>query len=372
MPFWNRLEQRFKQRYIGLLERLLGRVPMSPDAVELATLQRILVIRQHDQLGDFLLATPVLRALREQLPNAYIAVVTREYFAELAAINPHIDDVLIFYKDSRKWRPASMRRFWRQLRQPWDLAIVLNTVSHSFTSDLLAHLSRARFVLGSADRPFPGSSRNFFYNLIAPLAPEAKHQSHRNLDIVRYLGIDTSDASECIAVPEPVRRQAEAALLRLGRNPEQPLLAIHPGAGKIPNRWPVAQFAALAQQLAAQQPLQFAVFGGRAEQELVDELITQSNLPLLRVPPCTLTELAGFFACCDLVVCNDTGVMHVAAATGTPLAAIFGPTDPAQWKPLGEHYIAVRGHDHTTASVAVEEVVRAVEKLMAGVIESQE
>lgn len=363
MHFWNRIEQFFKKRYAKGLERFFGRAPLGPEDVDFATIHRILIIRQHDMLGDFLLATPVLRAVRETFPHAHIGVVAREYFADIARHIRFVDEVLLFYKNGYHWTPRALGAFWRRLGSGWDLAVVLNTVSHSLSSDLIAHFSRARFVLGSEIKPLPGASRNFFYNLIAPYAPEEKHQTHRNLDIVRYLGIDTTDVAETMHLAEADLAMATAGLRAQGV-PPGPAIGMHLGAGKPDNRWPVARFVALGRELVQEFGVQLLVFRGPGEDALIEHFAAAADFAFVRIAPCDLIRLAALFACCDAVVCNDTGVMHLAAATGTPLVAVFGPTDPALWKPPGEKFIAIRGADARTASVGAAEVKRALQALL--------
>jgi len=90
--------------------------------------------------------------------------------------------------------------------------VVLNTVSHSFTNDLLANFSGARYILGSEQLIFPGCTRNFFYNLTAPYSPVEKHQSERNLDIVRHIGVETDDLSEVMHLFNMERQAAQKKL----------------------------------------------------------------------------------------------------------------------------------------------------------------
>lgn len=337
------------------LERIFGREMLAPQAVDLSTIKRILIIRQHDMLGDFILATPVLRALREKFPQAHIGVVVRKYYADVVSPHPFVDEALIFYEHGTEWTPWRLLGFWKQLRSGWDLTIVLNTVSHSLTSDLVAHFSGARYVLGSAQRIFPGCSRNFFYNLIAPYDSQDKHQSERNLDIVRCLGVDTNDVSEVMQVLPAERDAARGKLESSGLQSGRLVIGMHVGAGKIQNRWPATRFAELAQRLYDNFDAQIVLFWGTREADIARQFLEQARFEAIKVSPGNLRELAACFTNCDLLICNDTGVMHIGAAAGVPLLAIFGQTDPKEWKPIGGSSIALRGEGGEIEKVSVDQ-----------------
>lgn len=393
MPnLWYRFEQIFKRNALRWLEKLLAREPLSPAQINLAEIKRVLVIRQHDMLGDFILATPVLPALRAALPQAHIGVLVRGYFAEVVAQHAEVDEVLLFHEHGTQWTFARAWRFWQQLRSGWDLTIVLNTVSHSLTSDLLAYFSKARYILGSEHRVWEGCSRNFFYHLLAPYSAEEKHQSERNLDIVRYLGIASQGAAEVMHLTQEERARAfiklkenglassraptvaqaslpadkKPVLLTPGSLPAKLVIGMHVGAGKIPNRWPIEKFAELAQRLREEHEAEMVLFWGKNESELAEKFCAQVHFAPIKIAPTSLREMAACFTHCAAMICNDTGVMHVCAAVDVPLVAIFGPTPPELWKPVGEKFIAVRGKDETTANVSVEEVRLALERLLRG------
>lgn len=365
MHWWNRFEQFFKRRGLALLEKWLAVEALAPSRVELAAIRRILVIRQHDYLGDFLLATPVLRALREHFPQAHLGALVRRYTAEVARHNQYLDEVLVFEEHGWNWTPARFWRLWRQLRQGWDLAIVLTTVSHSLTSDVMARLSRARYCLGSEERVFPGCSRNFFYHLSAPSAGEQRHQTDRNLDIVRMLGIDTADHSEVMTLTPADRAFAADFLAQHEISPTDRVVALHLGAGKRDNRWPPENFAALANALHREYRVRVLAAWGPQETELGAAFLRQLSFSPTVVTNVALRQLAALLAAADGYVCNDTGVMHAGAAVGVPLVAIFGPTDPTFWKPKGEKFIALRGHSGECANVGPEQVLQALLRLVS-------
>lgn len=353
-----------KDILIRTLESMIHRSVLTPEEVDFSAVRSVLVIRQHDMLGDFLLATPVFRALRNRFPGARIGVLVRDYFADTVAGNPFVDEILVLQKGSRRWNPRQMMTLLKQLRNRWDLTVVLNTVSHSLSSDLLAELSGARLLLGSAHRVFPGASRNFFYHLLAPYSTTTVHQTERNLDIVRYIGAQTGDLTECLYVQDAERRDALEILRERGMREETLRIAFHVGAGKMANRWPVARFAQLAQLLHDRLGAQIVLFWGPNETALADEFCRLITVAPVKVYPAGLRHLAASFTHCSLLVCNDTGVMHVCAAVGVPLVAVFGPTPPGEWKPIGDSFVAVRSSSCTVDDVDVDAVYAQVTLLL--------
>ncbi len=357
------IDRYLKPSVLRMLERLFSKAPVSPHEPHHSEIKRILVIRQHDQLGDFLLATPVIRALREHYPDAKIGLLVRDYFADVASLVPGIDEILVFRANLFHWTFKRFTTLWNQLRRRWDMAVVLNTVSHSLTSDVLAYLSGARYIVGSEAHVFSGCSRNFFYNVVAPLHGPPRHQTDRNLDIVRILGVDTHNLSEEIRIPENERIPA---LERMSKaiSPPRPLIGMHIGAGKKLNRWPVRNFASLAEQLREKFGAGIVLFWGPAEGELYREFCSSVSFSPMSVEPSPLLQLAACFSQCDAMVCNDTGVMHLAAAVGVPLVAIFGPTDPAEWMPIGKNCVSIRGEKGITGNVNPGNVLHAFQNLL--------
>ena len=368
MNFWNYIEQAFKRSGLRLFEKWLDRGIVAPNFINLYEIRRILVIRQHDQLGDFLLSTPVFRALRQFFPQARIAVVARTYTAELAQNHADLNDVLVVPEKLLWWTPARTWRLFRGLWRGWDLAIVLNTVSHSLTSDLLAYFSGARYILGSEHRVFPGCKRNFFYNLTARYFAQAKPQSERNLDIVRHLGITTEDNSEVMTLTAAEKTFASNLGREHGIAENAVVIAMHPGAGKIHNRWPVEKFAELANLLHRQFNVRILLTWGPHENALGINLCRQLAFDPIVVHGLSLRQLAAILAPSRVFICNDTGVMHLAAAVGTPLVAIFGPTDPLEWKPTGQKFIALRGENNSCENVSVQQILQAAQALLGNAL----
>lgn len=365
MTFWTAIEQFFKRKTMGILELAFKRKRLQPAQVDWKSIRKILVIRQHDQLGDFLLSTPVLRALREGFPQAQIDLLVRSYQEPVARNNRYLNEILVFQEVGYHWRLKSLWSFLRKLRSGYDLVIVLNTVSHSNTSDFLAWLTGAPYVLGPSHLRFPGTNRNFFYNLEAPYREDGKHQSAKNLEIVSYLNISTTNLREEMTLLPEEQGWARRYLKKLKFTFDRPIVGIHPGAGKIKNRWSLENFAKVAEIFNKRHGAQIAVFYGSNERSLAEALSKKIRIPVTIISDLTLREFAAVVSQIDLFLGNDTGTTHVTAAAGTPLVAVFGPTDPREWKPWGPEFIAIRGKNGTCESVSPEEVVRAGESLLA-------
>ncbi|HPG38464.1 MAG TPA: glycosyltransferase family 9 protein [bacterium] len=361
---WHSIEQFFKQKLVRFLESALGKRELTPTDIDHNSIKKILIIRQHDQLGDFILSTPAFRALRAKYPDAQITIVARHYTTAVVLNNRYINKVITFYEHGRDWNLQRLRTLLSELRAGYDLTVVLNTVSHSLTSDLLAWLSGARYILGSEHLRFSGTRRNFFYHLTAPYYEGECNQSERNVDIVRYIGADTDDLSEHITLTQAEYEWATGQLHELGWDGRQKILAIHPGAGKLGNRWPVHYFVQAANILTAKHNLLAALAWGPAEADLGKELCAGLSCPYIIINNKDIRKLAALLAHSGLFLCNDTGVLHVAAAVGAPLVAVFGPTNPAEWKPVGEQFAAVRGSTHNCSDVQPEQVIARAEKLL--------
>ena len=341
---WYPIEKRFKTRVLKwLASHPLGERRAPPGAVDPDRIDRILIIRQHDQFGDFLLTTPAIRALRARFPHAHLTLVVRAYLYPLAQGNPDVDQVLVFHESGFRWRSGDIRSFVDLMRGSIDLAVVFNTVSHSFSSDLIAWLSGAPVVMGPATPTFDHLDHNPFYSVNVPVDPEPRHQIQRNLDVVRYVGADTADLSYGYAMTEDERTGGREVVETLGGGPTAaggPVVAVHFGTGDVRKRYPTGQLARVCDELAARLSARILVIPAPGDEPSLRALHDAASAPLRSVPPMSLRRVAGVLHAADLLVCNDTGVLHLAAAVGTPTLSFHATSDPAWWKPPGERHRA--------------------------------
>jgi heptosyltransferase-2 len=323
------------------LARALRRERLTPAALTALRPARIVVVRQHNQMGDMVCATPVLRAIAETWPGARVALVTSPANAGVVRHNPHLERVLVFERPLRR-----LPVFVRELRR-WDadLAIVLSSVSFSLTSALIGLACGARHVIGADSRPFGWEFSEHCFSLQMPAGPAVTtHAIEHGLEPLRSVGITTTDAST-VVVPSPEERARAAQVAReLGLRAGYWVL--HPGAGKRQNVWPAERFAALARRAAA-EGRQVLVLHGPADREALGVFDIGSDMPGMAAgirvaPACDVGVVAALLEGADRVLCNDTGIMHVAGALRVPTLALFGPTDPALWKPPATEVVALR------------------------------
>jgi ADP-heptose:LPS heptosyltransferase len=336
--------RRFKRQASSWLARLARRRRLTPAQLLALRPACILIVRQHNQMGDMVCATPALRAIRETWPEAETALVTAPVNHGVVADNPHLDRVVTF--DQRVWRrPGRLFGFLREIRdlRP-ELAFVLSSVSFSVTSAWIAAASGARYIVGSDSRPFGWDVSRHAFSLEMPSTPELdRHAVAHSLAPLQAVGVTTDDLFPVLQ-PAPAQLDQADAILR-DLNLASGFWALHPGAGKRQNIWPAAGFADVARR-ARQAGHQVLILHGPADREPLAEVVRLLGAdlgPQLRVaPPCPVGVGAALLQRADRFVCNDTGVMHMAGALRVPTVALFGPTDPKFWQPPAPEVVVVR------------------------------
>lgn len=326
---------------------LLTRLPEPP--------RRVVIVRAK-RIGDFLCATPAIRALRGALPHAEITLVAMPFVEDLAARSPHLDRFVAFpgfpgmaeqFFDARK----AAALFARMQAEHFDLAIQMHgsgVFSNPFTLMLGARFT-AGFVRegdgpGRLDAAFP--------------IPEGMHEVRRLLALTTFLGAPAR--GEAMEMPLWPEDHAAGEALLAGADP--PLIGLHPGAREDVKRWTLDGFAVVGRQLRRQCGGTVVLTGGPDERASAVAL-ARSIGPSCRslVGETTMGSLGAVIARLDVLVTNDSGPAHVAYALGTPTVCLFGSTDPAMWGPLdaerhrvlrfGADFIGGRNHCLTPADV---------------------
>lgn len=298
-----------------------------------------IVVVQTAFLGDVVLTTPLLRELRRARPDARLAVVTTAAGRRLLAGTAGIDELLIFDK---RWRPAGLASFVRLVgalrRGRFDVAIA---AQRSHRTGQLLWCSRARLRIG-----FEGAPGAWSYHRLVPWRAD-DHAVRRYLDLATPLGGEpaTADPWPRLAV-DPVADRDIAHRLEAGGLEGVPWICVAPGSARFTKRWQPEGFAEVIRRLAA-RGLSSVLVGTAAEGALCRRIAASSGArPMVLAGVTDVAGLVALAARARVALANDNGAGHVAAAVGTPVVTIFGPTSPAAgYAPLGAPARAVERAD---------------------------
>ena len=366
----NRRRDRYLKRFLeASLRPFLRRRRASMDEIRAAAPRRILLVRQHNQMGDMLCAVPAFRAIREHFPGARTMLITAPVNHGVMEGNPYLDEILLFDKVRVRKSFSAIREFWRSLRGfDADLAIVLNSVSFSGTSAAIARLSGARHLIGGDSVPFGWSFSRWLYDVEMPAEPFVTgHAIDHQLEPLVAIGIRTEDRSTLVLPSEEAMEEARVFLNSLG---QAPWAALHPGAGKLENRWPADRFAAVARFLRAQGVGVYLIEGpADAVATAETQAASAEALPVLR--NVRLNVVAAALKLSQFALVNDTGVMHVAGAVGVPALALFGPTPSTSWKPPSEAVTAIQSESAGMEDIPLERVLREIRTMLPSVAEGR-
>jgi ADP-heptose:LPS heptosyltransferase len=281
------------------------------------------------QLGDMLVATPALRALRALYPSARLTLIGLPWARELAHRFAWIDDFLPFpghpHLPERSCEPSLLEAFFAQARRRrFDLALQLHG-SGERTNAIVAQLG-AQAVGGF----YPGGTRcpdpQGFVTW-----PERGSETERLVRLPVHLGAPPPALDLELPLTPGDRLELAALWRSLGGRPQR-YVCIHPGARWASRRWPAARFAAIAARLA-QRGYAPVLTGGTGDTDALQAFRAAGGEALDATVRTSLGSLAALIAGARLLVCNDTGVSHVAAATRTPSVVISSGADVARWRP---------------------------------------
>ena len=332
------------------------------------TYDRILVLKLR-YIGDVLLSTPVLTRLRESFPKAHLTVLVNAGTEGVLRGHPAIDEVLLVERGN--W--AGDVRLVRELRRRrFDLAVDLTDGDRSA---ILARLSGAPVRVGyNSEKRWRGR----LYTETVQADRFVMHAVPYHLQATEALGLLGPPPAPTLALAPEAKEAAARLLKHAGIDTVHPLVCVHPGARWWFKSWPPERFAALADRIQRETSAQVVFLGGRGERDIVDRIAMVMRSPHRRLVGHTnLQELAAVLEKAALMVSNDNGAMHMAAALHVPVIGLFGPSDPVVWGPWGEghrtfyknvdcracfHPDCFRGEENCMRQISVDEVWDAVKE----------
>ena len=293
---------------------------------------RILVIRRR-YLGDIVLLGSVFRSLRQHWPQAHLTVLVESAYTGVPAMNPDVDEILQM--------PHGLPEWWQLVRtlRRERFTLVLDFDNRRKTA-LITRLSGAACRVALHHGPKVCWPRSYTRHEIV----EDDFLVDRHITDFYHRMLRAVDVP---LVPEPFSLTPRAADLDFVRRlpelaslpPDRPRLLVHPGSRSTYRVWPAGAFAEVCDRLQTEGAASVMLVAGPAEQAIVNAIRQRMRTPVvclqhsLEVP-----QLAALFAGVDLLLCHDSGPMHLAAAVGTPVVALYGSQNLANWRPLGAHH----------------------------------
>jgi lipopolysaccharide heptosyltransferase I len=326
---------------------------------------RILIVRM-SALGDIVHALPVLSALRRVHPSAAIDWLADRKYAGVLGLVDGLRRVII-------GRPGLLRAVGELRAGRYDVAIDLQGL---LKSAAMARASGAARVIGFESRALREGAARWFYSESATV-PDGAHIIRKNLSVLRRLGVTEPPRVE-FPFRVPASSVAENVAAEAAARGSRRFALINPGAAWPNKRWPPDRFGAIARHLRDRHQMPSFVLWGPGEATLAERVVAASGSAAVRAPETTLGDLLALVSRAALMISGDTGPVHLAAARGTPIVGLYGPTWPERngpWDPQDEvvsraatcecHHKrqCQRGEARMCISeIAVDEVVAAIDR----------
>ncbi|MDO8535489.1 MAG: lipopolysaccharide heptosyltransferase II [Candidatus Omnitrophota bacterium] len=340
--------------------------------------KRIIIVRM-DRIGDVVLSTPALKAVRDAYPDGHIAVLVRPYARDVVDGNPNIDEVITYDKLGKEKSVIGKIRFICSLKnKKFDIAIIFHpkNSSHILT-----------FLAGIPERLGYGKKSRIFLTKKIPHTKQygLRHEIDYVLELLRYVGIEASSKDLCMPVNSASDGKIEKLFKENGISQSDIVITIHPAASCRSRRWALERFAKAADTIAEKYGARIVIISGPGDDKLMgDKVATMIKSKALNLAGKTsVSDIASILRRSRLLISNDSGPVHISCAVGTPVISIFGRKDrglsPARWGPVGKRDIAIHkdaGCDICLAHnckrgfkcldmISVEDVLSAADKILS-------
>jgi len=330
------------------------------------SVKSILIVKQHNQLGDMLCTFPLLASVRKSFPYSNIRLIASKdnYRVLNSTSEKYIDELLIYDKSN----PLKLSKFLINLKnRKYDISIIPSTFSFSKTSHIIGYLSGAKFKVGVKSADGKPNKYAGYLNVKADFEWESKklHQVDRFLEIGKIIGCEFSN-EEKNSVRLTFSKQEKNVASDFYRinfgNTGRKIIGIHTGAGKIQNRWSGSNFAGLMKYLYSNTSCIFFLTNSRNDSESTNELLSNFDKNFIEKNivfdnGMEIRKLAAVLSSIDLYITNDTGTMHLAAYSGTKVLSLFGPTKGYEWAPVMRGNIFLQSPDNNINSIPVQTVL---------------
>ncbi len=308
--------------------------------------QKFLVLRL-SAVGDIIRTLPAVKTLKEHYPSSSVTWIVEEPSRAFLESQPEVDEVILFPR--KRWTRGikscsgiwgtigEMRGFVKGLRRrKFDAVLDFHGI---LKSGLLSFLSGSPKRIGY-DRRSTKEGNFLFSNVKVKLPKERISRFERNLYLLKGMGLELKGLKYGLHIPPEDREYVASFLKASSASMRRPLIAIHPGtsAKAFFKRWIPDHYARLADRLIQELHATVLFTWGDGELEWVEGIRKEMKKPSLLGPRTeSLTQLGEVYRHCDLYIGGDTGPMHIASLMGIPAVVIYGPTDPIENEPFGNH-----------------------------------
>jgi len=316
---------------------------------------RVLVIRR-DNIGDLVCTTPLLRALRRQMPNARIDCLVTHYNQAVLQGHPDIDNLYTYTKAKHRAKGESVLKiYWKRLvvvakmrMQHYSLVLLPGGASPSALRFSKLIKGEKVFIRGDQDRT------------------AGPHEVEQCCNLLQRVGLTYDTPPPLITVDSDIKKSIQRLLPAYPSSTK--IVGLHISARKPSQRWPAESFAVLARRLAQKNHALVLLWAPGASDNpqhpgddfKAEEVIRlTTGLPITPVPTQKLNELIGALSLCDYLVCGDGGAMHLAAGLGKPIVCLFGQSTAAQWHPWGVPYRLLQNDSLSVEDISTDQVMSA-------------
>jgi heptosyltransferase-3 len=354
--YLKKIEQSGKKFLLFLLSLFIRSEKLEREDVDLRQINKILIVRQDDRIGNLVLTTPLISALRKFFPKAQIWYLASQTFHALFSNSSLLDKILVAKKRQYIFHPLSLIFFIRKIRkEKFDLAFDTSDEDNfSLNNSFLVYLSGARFRIG-----YKKPQSYLFLNLEVPTWHISRHASEMHLDLLRYLVGDFKSDGLKIEVDPDRKMMVEKYLEGKGIEAGDFLVGMHIG-GRGAKRWDVENFQKLADWITDSFGRKAMFLWGPEEKKSIQKLRPNGSDQIVsELFP--LPVLSALIERCNLFISPDTGAMHLSVAVGTPTLALFLDSDAIKFGPQGEIHRIVQA---TNGSISVEMVKGVVQEMI--------
>lgn len=348
--------------------------PVDISLINPEKITNILIVRQHNQLGDMLCSVPLFAAVRKKFPKAHITLVASPINYEIlySDINPYIDKVITYNKAPLK----NLIEFYKELKNhDYQIGIVPSTVSISRTSHLINYFSGAKIRVGVRRIDEKQNSVEYLLNVKSDFEWDTKklHQTERNLDVGRQINCDLTEEEKkkvMIHLSEEEMKFAEDLMKKNFPDSNKPVISFHPGAGKPPNRWNRKNFVTLMKLLYQKFDCYLLMTSGTIDTDITDSIkksLDSMDIHSVILDNTPVRKVGAVIKLTDLYITNDTGTMHVAGGVSANIISLFGPTHGYEWAPTGKNKIYIQSPTSNIDDIPVEKVFETA----SGIIEEK-